>query len=96
MLKLMQKEWNNISSIDDQFSDFMNVFLKCVDAHAPIVKLSRKQAKFCVKPWLTQGIKHSIRTKNRLFKVSCKSSHSGTSYEKYKQYNKIVSQVKSL
>ena len=76
MLKFMQKEWNNVSSIDDQFSDFMNVFLNCVNAHAPIVKLSRKRAKFYVKPWLTRGINRSIRNKNRLFKVSCKNSHS--------------------
>ena len=96
MLKLIQKEWNDISSIDDQFSDFMNVFLNCVNAHVPIVKLSRKQAKFYVKFWLTRGTKHSIRTKNRLFKVSCKNSHSGPSYEKHKQYNKVLSEVKSL
>ena len=46
--------------------------------------------------WLTRGIKHSIKNKNRLFTVSCKNSHSGTSYEKYKQYDKVLSEVKSL
>ena len=67
-----------------------------MDAHAPIVKLSRKQAKFYVKPWLTQVIKRSTRTKNHLFKGSSENSHSGTSYEKCKQHNKILSKVKSL
>ena len=39
-----------------------------IDKHAPLKKLSKREAKFKSKPWTTQGSRKSIKTKNKLFK----------------------------
>ena len=67
-----------------------------MNAHAPRRKLSRKQARLYFKPWLTQEIKRSIKTKNALHKISCKKSHSGIHYDEYARYNIVLTKVKNL
>jgi len=55
--------------------------------------ISRKQRRFFNKPWITKGIKVSIKTKNKMFKLS-KSSSEPTVLEKYKAYRNLLSRLK--
>jgi hypothetical protein len=43
------------------------------DRHASIKQLSRKEAKFHSKPWITSGLKTSIKIKNILYKQFIKT-----------------------
>ena len=85
---------NNFSDPEAEFSEFLNIFLECLETHAPKQKLSRKKIKFYFKPWLTKTIQKSIKEKNRLYQISCKHSHTYIYYKKYKQYNNILTHVK--
>lgn len=84
---LNQINWNKIVSdgkdnIDKVFSTFYNRFNTIVNRHAPIKPLSRRQVKRFSKPWITPGIRSSIKIKNSLFANGDES--------KYKYYrNKI-------
>ena len=69
---------NNFSDPEAEFSEFLNIFLKCLETHAPKQNLSRKKIKFYLKPWLTKSIQKSIKKKNRLYQISCKYSHTYT------------------
>ena len=60
----------------------------------PIKTLSRKQRRFFNKPWITKGIKISIRTKNKMFKMS-KTSSEPNLVEKYKVYRSILTRLKT-
>ena len=62
----------NFLDSNTEFSKFLNIFLNCLDTHAPIRKLSRRNTKFYLKPWLTKSIQISIKEKNRLYQISCK------------------------
>ena len=53
----------------------------------PVVKVSRKRQKD--KPWVTKGIKTSIKTKHRLYRISLKSE-SIYCTRKYKRYRNIL------
>ena len=46
----LQKSTCGTQDVEMQFSNFVNGFLKCLDQHALMKKLSRKQAKFYFKP----------------------------------------------
>ena len=91
----LQKSTCGTQDVEMQFSNFVNGFLKCLDQNAPMRKLSRKQAKFYFKPWLTKGLQRSIKTKHKLYKNSCRHSHSEYYFKKYKDYNKILNNLKN-
>ena len=84
--------WDNIliyrqNDVNKMFSSFYNKFNKVVNKHAPIKKLSGRKAKALSKPWITAGLKRSIRVKYKLYA-------SGDEI-KYKYYrNKICSLIR--
>ena len=45
------------------FFSFYSEFNKVVNKHAPMRTLSRRKAKQCSKPWITKGIRTSIKIK---------------------------------
>ena len=53
--------------------------------HAPIRQLSQKKQKLCTKPWITNGILKSIKTKHKLYKTHFLSNNpiKVTEYKKY-------------
>ena len=75
-----------VSSTNDTskaFSTFYNKFNKLINKHAPLKQVSNRKAKQLLKPWITKGIKQSIKTKNALY-------YSGD-IDKYKYYrNKLL------
>ena len=69
--------------IDKIFSTFYNKVNKITNKHAPFRTLSKRKSKQLSKPWITKGLKKSIKIKNELF-------YSGNR-ERYKLYrNKIM------
>lgn len=82
-----ETDWDNSmanGSVDKCFSSFYNKLNKLINKHAPFKTLSKRKAKQFSKPWITKGLRKSIKIKNRLF-------YSGDIL-KYKLYrNRIVS-----
>jgi len=71
------------NDVDQLFTQFYNKFNHFVNKHAPMRKLSNRTIKQMNKPWISQGIRKSIRIKNQLF-------YEGDTY-KYKSYrNKLT------
>ena len=50
----------------DLFELFYSKITEVVDRHVPIKQLSRREIKTRSKPWVTKGIRNSIKVKNRL------------------------------
>ena len=83
---LQNINWNNICKHIDanqSFSRFYKCVNKTINKHAPLRSISNRKQKFLAKPWLTAGLRKSIRVKNNLFYTSDR--------DKYKLYrNKII------
>ena len=65
-------DWNAIFEtklydVNDLFSSFHNKFNKLVNKHAPMKTISNRKAKQLSKPWITQGLRTSIKIKNKLY-----------------------------
>ena len=70
LLDVQAIEWENMfkdKDINQTFDSFYSVINTTIDKHAPLKKLSKKEAKFQSKPWISQGIRKPIKTKNKLF-----------------------------
>ena len=52
-----------------------------IDKHIPFKKLSRKEIKFKSKPWITKGLKNSIKLKNKSYTNTSKQNFLGESQE---------------
>jgi len=55
--------------IDQIFNGFYKKVNKLINKHAPLKKPSKRTKKQFSKPWITKGIKRSIKIKNNLFAV---------------------------
>ena len=65
-------DWESIlltksNNIDDLFSTFFKRVNNIVNKHAPIKNLSKHKIKQLAKPWITKGLKTSIKVKNKLY-----------------------------
>lgn len=87
--ELSRVDWNDILStrgndVDKLFSSFYKKFNKIVNKHAPLKTLSHRKIKQLSKPWITKGLRTSIKVKNKLYESGDEN--------KYKYYrNKICS-----
>ena len=92
LLDVQAIEWDNVfkeNDINEIFDSFYSVTTNTIDKHAPLKKLSKKEAKFQSKPWISQGIRKSIKTKNKLFNCYLRNK-SQSNHSKYKIYrNKL-------
>ena len=75
---------NESSDVNNIFSSFYNKFNKLVNKHAPMKTISNRKPKQFSKPWITKGLRKSIRVKNKLYASDDRA--------KYKMYrNRICS-----
>ena len=72
------------TNVDKLFSSFYNKLNQVVNIHAPV---SKRKLKRLSKPWITNGIRTSIRIKNRLF-----YTNKNDSYRLYR--NKITTLIR--
>ena len=84
--ELMQNvSWGAIyTDGSDWYDNFINLVYTKFQQSFPLVRLSMKRAKD--KPWITKGIKISIKVKHRLYKLSLRNSDPSakTKYTRYK------------
>ena len=72
-----QIDWDRLLSLEQEdpdisFENFINKINNLIDIHVPLKKLSRKQIKKGCKPWITKGLKISIRKREDLKKSMLK------------------------
>ena len=85
----LSEELLNQNNFDDQFvvdiafSNFYNTLSVLVEKHAPMKTLSKRKLKQFSKPWITIGLKKSIKVKNSLFQSG--------NFAQYKLYRNKIS-----
>ena len=69
---ISQINWNDLmanDSVDKCFSSFYNKFNKVVNKHAPLRTVSKHKAKQLSKPWISRGLRKSIKIKKMIFSI---------------------------
>ena len=80
--------------VDTVFQNFYLCIYELINKHAPLRKLTRKEIKLLSKPWVTPGIKASIRLKEKFYKrfLETRNIYFLTKYKFYR--NKITQLLK--
>ena len=74
---------NSNNDADKIFSSFYTKLNKIINQHAPFKILSKRKLRQLSKPWITKGIKMSIKMKNKLYALG--------DNVRYKQYRNKIS-----
>ena len=94
-------DWTSIlsgeasASVNDIFQTFYQCISEIIDRHTPLRKLTRKKLRSFSKPWITSGLKVSIKVKDKLYKKYL-TTRSVYYHTKYKFYRNRVSSLISI
>ena len=86
-------DWEDVLPVTDDvnliFDSFHAKISEIIEIHVPLRKLSKRQVRLLAKPWITKGIRLSIRKKNNLYKqyLRSKNAYYWTNFKIYR--NKI-------
>ena len=94
--RILDTDWSVLDVYDtceSYFSSFMNIFKSIYNESFPVMKAKRKYRNRL--PWLTSGLKESIRRKYKLFRISLKrpTSYNNTLYREYKNILKNLLKI---
>ena len=65
-------DWNTVTNTDDvdtAFNTFYDKLITIIDKHVLLKKMSKNKVKWLTKPWITKGLRTSIKNKNKLYKL---------------------------
>ena len=82
----------NCDNFDLVFDQFVEIISPTINKHAPQKRMSRKQARLAMKPWITKGILLSIRKKTPCLKLA---SSAETLYKSCSFANIQINSLKS-
>ena len=96
-------DWDDVlpaeSDVNLFFESFHSMINEIIDRHVLLKKLSMKESRLHVKPWITKGLLASIANKNKLYKSYLKSRNSyflsKFKYHRYKLKHLILISKKS-
>ena len=82
----------NTGVINDVYNNFHEKFIEIFNSHAPYRILSNKEIKWLRKPWITFGIKRSIKRKNLYYGKFLRTKNKCW----YDQYKYLRNNIKKL
>ena len=94
MAELNQRTWPNVTDTLDvnlSYKNFVCEFQNLLNKHCPVKRVKNTENHYGNNPWLTNGLNHACKKKNRLYKMylSCRILAAETRYKTYK--NKLTS-----
>ena len=95
---LLMKNLNNkknITKTEVYHQDFQNIN-SITDRHAPLKKMSLKEHKLKLKPWIKKGILTSINNKNKTYRKYCRAKDQNRKHELhtlFKQYRNSLNNI---
>ena len=82
-------------NVNERTDFILRTYRKLIDKYMPLRKLSRKEKKFHFKPWISKGIKISIKNRDYMYRKSLRTKLT-QDVEKYRKYRSILTKVKRL
>ena len=97
ILDLLDIDWNttlqtNKNDPNFSFNQFYEKINCIIDNHLPLKKVSKKELKQQFKPWITTGIRKSIKVRDKLFNkyINSKNHNKELIHNEYKRYRNLI------
>ena len=101
ILELRNINWNSIIDIGKEdpnysFNSYEVTLGTLIDKYMPLKKLTKKEIKQQYKPWITNGIRISIKRREKYYKKFIKAKNEITKEDYHKKYKELRNQIVTL
>ena len=101
ILDLLNIDWPDIINIDQNdvnssFNSFETTINALIEQYMPIKKMSKNEIKQLYKPWITNGIRNSIRRREKLYKKFIKAKNQEVKNEHHHNYKELRNQIVTI
>ena len=101
ILDMLEVDWKKIIKLDDNdpnfsFGEFEKKLNSIIDRYMPLQKLTRKEMNQQSKPWITLGIKNSIKRRDNLRKKVIKAKNTDMKNDYLGRYKELRNQIVTL
>ena len=101
LLDLLAIDWNEVISIgnynlDESFNTFFNKIDSLVNDYIPLKKLTKNEIKHKFKPWITLGLRNSMKRRDKIYKKYIKAKNSDIKEKYEKQSKSLRNQIVTL
>ena len=86
---------DNGLSVNSNFELFYENVSTCVNYHAPLRKMNKKEVKFCEKSWITPKIQKLMKYRDKLLKKLNRKFTLNIEYLYKKFRNRVVNEIRS-
>ena len=86
----------HIEDVEKSSDTFFSTINSITDRHAPLKKMSLKEHKLKLKPWIMKGILTSINNKNKTYRKYCRAKDQNRKHELhtlFKQYRNSLNNI---
>lgn len=80
-------------SINEKTNYLISAYQALIDKYFPLRKITKREKKNLLKPWITRGIKESIKLRDKLLRKSVRIK-CGRLYKEYKYYRNLITRLK--
>ena len=101
ILDLLGIDWQETIDIEKDnpnhsFNQFETKLNKLIDKYMPIKKLTKSEIKQQLKPWITLGIRNSMRRRDKIYRKYLKAKNDQLKEEYHQKYKELRNQIVSL
>ena len=82
-------------TVNEKTTYLIATYESLIDKYMPLKKLSKNEKNNLLKPWITRGIRESIRVRDKLRK-KCTKTKSAAVYNLYKIYRNTITHMKKF
>ncbi len=101
ILDFLAIDWDEILKIQENdpnlsFEILQNSVNTLIDKYIPLKKLSKKEIEQSFKPWITKGIRTSIRKREKIYKKYVKTKDPATKEHYHSQFKTLKTEIAGL
>ena len=101
LLDLLGIDWNEVIALENNnpnqsFNSFFDEIDSLVNRYIPLKKLTKKEVKSHFKPWITIGIRNSMKRRDKIYKKYIKAKNNESKSEYENQYKVLRNQIVKL
>jgi len=96
---LETEDWQSLidnGNINLAYDNLVTIIHNTINLHAPEKTITVNKKNIIRRPWITRGLLHSIKTRDKLFKTCIEKPRDSLEYQKYLKYRNVLNNLRRI